>query len=162
ALSPGGQTLATGGHDQHVRLWDLKTAREQPAPPRSQESVRSLAFAPDGKGLALGCDGSTAPTLRLWDLAANKDLALWPRHSSSTLALVFAPGGKSLAAITGDEDVVRWELPGGKALPRLKDGSHGRCLAFSPDGALLAAGCTSADPLLIWELAKGLRIQGFD
>src|SRR5262249_33952683 len=52
--------------DRTVRLWDLDTLSPQGSFPAQGDWVQALAFAPDGKRLALGrYDGSLA----LWDVS---------------------------------------------------------------------------------------------
>ena len=55
AFSPNGKTLASGGFDGSVRLWDVTSA--QPvggSVMRHTDWVRAVAFSPDGKILASG------------------------------------------------------------------------------------------------------------
>jgi tetratricopeptide (TPR) repeat protein len=59
AISPDGKTLASGGDDTTIRLWDLKNFGAVRAVLRGHEArVWSVAFSPDAKGetLASGSD----------------------------------------------------------------------------------------------------------
>jgi WD40 repeat protein len=73
AFSPDGQTIAAGGKDGKVRLWDAETGKliatlNAPAwgLPGASE-IYSLAFSPDGKTLA---SASQDKAVRLWKVPA--------------------------------------------------------------------------------------------
>lgn len=55
---PDGKTLATGGMDGRVKLWNLATFQELlTLPVPSGTALRSLCIAPDGRTLAVGYMG---------------------------------------------------------------------------------------------------------
>src|SRR5262249_37188667 len=62
ALTPTGQTLATGDREGGVRLWDAEAGLEQ-LTLRQAGGVRALAFSPDGRALAAG---SVNGSVTLW------------------------------------------------------------------------------------------------
>jgi WD40 repeat protein len=67
AVTPDGRTLASGGADRTIHLWELPTGRSLARWEAHDANVTALAFRPDGRTLVSGAaDG----TLKLWDLAS--------------------------------------------------------------------------------------------
>ena len=54
AYAPDGQTLASGGVDRYVRLWDIETGRLLRSLRGHTADIRALVFMPDGRALASG------------------------------------------------------------------------------------------------------------
>ena len=77
--------LASGGLDGTVRLWDLNDLDN---PPRTleghAESVRSIAFCPDGRTLASGSDDKT---IKLWDIATGEPKTILRRATNIAFGL---------------------------------------------------------------------------
>lgn len=116
ALSPDGHTLAAGGLDHQVALWDLRDPqRPRPlgtAPVTFADTVYALAFSPDGRRLAAGSgDG----TVRVWEPSAPGPAAAGARSfkgpDSAVYGVAFAPDGKTLAAAGADGGVYLWPDP---------------------------------------------------
>jgi WD40 repeat protein len=74
-------------------------------------------------------------------------------------AIAFSPDGRTLATGGLEDPIVRvWDVPTGKLIRELDQGSAGtKTLDFSPDGRILAVS-GYAPVASLWDLATGARI----
>ncbi|HEY7424042.1 MAG TPA: protein kinase [Gemmataceae bacterium] len=164
-FSPDGGMLASAGWDGVVKLWDVVARQEIRTLRGHTRSVHRLAFAPDGQLLAsLASDNHVL----IWDLSDGKILKTLEASPGQDLyRLAFAPNGGQLA-VTSSNGVCFWDPAGWQPQPQLPMTSrYVKCLAFSPDGRLLATGegdLVYGDPGLVrlWDLATQKQLGTFE
>ncbi|MEU2062482.1 hypothetical protein [Streptomyces sp. NPDC013455] len=146
AHSPDGRTIATGGTDSLIRLWDAASHRPVGKPLAGPTgTVTALAFSPDGRTLTGAGDDRT---VRRWDLSGDRSR---PRPGAVIAArdtgpIVLGPGGTTFFSGTR-----LWDTASGKPLgdPLDTQVSHA---VFSPDGRLLATADTERR-VRLWDTA---------
>jgi WD40 repeat protein len=138
AFSPDGGTLASGSHDNTVKLWDVKDGELLGTLSGHSDWVSCVAFSPDGGILA---SGSTDNTVKLWDVRTGDVLRTLSGHSNYVYSVAFSPDGKTLASGSRDRTVKLWDVRTGDVLRTLSGRpSSVTSVAFSPDGGTLASG----------------------
>lgn len=104
------------------------------------ESVRSLAFTPDGTVLA-GAGGDTADfAVHLWDVASGQAIGTLGGHTGIVWSVAFSPDGELLASVSSDAIAKIWDWRSGELIETLDFPDQVGSVSFSPDGQTLAVG----------------------
>ena len=156
AYSPDGKTLASSGSsDGTIQLWEAESGTHIRTLKGHTDTVRTLAFSPDGKTLV---SGSKDDTLRVWDVNTGRMLRKLAGHSNDLKSVVFSRDGKMIASGSEDATVRLWDAETGRFLPTLRGHFWGiEAVAFSPDGKTVVSGDSST--ILFWDWKKLAKSQ---
>ncbi|MBI4964111.1 MAG: TIR domain-containing protein [Desulfomonile tiedjei] len=152
AFSPDGKLLASGAKGTLI-LWDMNANPPLGRPLAGHTSfVSALAFSPDGKILASGDNLK----IIFWEAATTQPLGPPLAHPGWVNSLAFSPDSKTLTSVHQENEVIRWEVAGGKELSRFGLGSSPAVLtsaAFSANVSMLASGRLDRT-FTLWDVKK--------
>jgi WD40 repeat protein/serine/threonine protein kinase len=151
-FSPDGRTLATGGDDCVVQLWDVATGQPLGQAFEHPAAIRSLAFSPDGRTILSGGFPAEA---RLWDVRSGKLLANLAGHRGDIDSVVFRPDSKAALTASADGTVRYWDTTTGQLLKEpLTHPDRVAGVALRSDSQVAATACK--DHLArLWDLDTG-------
>lgn len=149
AIAPDGRSLAVGGFERGVRIWqDLAGSSPTSSLLEDSSPVSALVYTPDGNMLAAG---TSKGLIRLWDPASGLLLRTLKGHMDWVSGLVFTPDGESLISTSTDGTVRLWSVADGSQVHLLELGQPGASLALDPHGTLLALGAEDGK-IYFWSL----------
>lgn len=161
ALSPDGSRLASGGDENVVYVWDIKSARVVRRLRGHNQPVRTIAFSGDGgQLLSASLDG----TVRLWDVQTEAELKTFQQHGSreSATALAWSPDGEGFLLGTDvktEGSLVLEDIHTGDALTYFPRDERGATLfaAFTPDAREIVS--LWSGQLAVWDRASGAKLR---
>lgn len=155
AASPDGGKLAvvTGGVGDtpgELRVWDI-ASRQLLYRVQEPQPIRCVAFAPDGKRLAVG---GFDHTVKLRETATGRLLQTLYGHGDKVNGVAFSPDGQTLATVSLDRTVRLWDANSGLSVAVLTGHANWVLgVAWSPDGQTLATASKDRTARL-WDVAN--------
>jgi WD40 repeat protein len=164
-FSPDSRTIVSTNDDGTVTLWDARSAT--PRETLRGHSASQAVFSRDGKTLYTVSGEGTAIA---WDLAGGRRLTqpfrfTSDRHlgaASDNHPGRFSPDGRLIAVGLQDGGIALWNARTLTPSARLREtGGEVKSLAFSPDGATLAAVALNGETT-VWDISsRSLRYESF-
>jgi WD40 repeat protein len=107
AFSADGNSLATGGEDNVIKIWNWKDP--QGTEPRilagHTASVTSVAFSPDGRRLVSGSRDGMA---KVWDTESTEQVLNLGRHAKDVTSANFSSDGSRILTASTDGTAIVW------------------------------------------------------
>ena len=138
SFSPDGSTLASGGREGVVVLWDRGTGRELTRFDGHGGGIHGVAFTPDGRTLVSG----DPRTIRTWNVETGEQIHRFDSSRGPWLGrFALSPDGRRIGCVGKQATVRLHDISLDKELWRT-EGHRPKAIsvAFSPDGEVLATG----------------------
>ena len=124
AFSPDSGTLASGGTNGTIHIWNAVTGAQQQTLTGHTDTVYSVAFAPDGLTLA---SGSSDGTVRLWNITSGETQQTFTGHTDAVFSVAFNASGGTLASGGVNGTIRLWNVASGEE-EHILIGHTGTCL----------------------------------
>ena len=160
AFGPDGQTLASGGNDNRLRLWCPATGARSLVFEDQAATVAAVAWHPTGATIATG-NLDSAQNLNLYDARTGSLLATLPGHTDRVRSVAFSPDGSVLASTGSDQTIRLWDGVTGQPLGVLVGHDDVvRGIAFGRDGQRLAS-VGNDRTVRVWDWANRRSVAVF-
>jgi len=151
ALSADGKTLAAGGCDRTIRLWNLESGKIEQTIENHADWVLGIALTHDGKYLV---SAGRDKTSKVWDLKAKESVYTFPDHQNIVYAVAVNKASTQGFSVGADRVLRSWKLAG-EAKPTKPNTFHSdevfKIAVSSKDGMIATA---SADKSVrLWDAA---------
>jgi len=121
------------------------------------ETLRTLAFSPDGSALASAAGNNEDFAVRLWETGSGLPLRVLQGHTSIVWSVAFSPDGQFLASASSDGTAKVWDWRTGSLLKSLDFPNEVVSVVFSPDSQTMAVGGVDGWPnatVWTWSVAS--------
>jgi RNA polymerase sigma factor (sigma-70 family) len=162
AVAPDGKSFLAGGDYQPLILRDAQTGEQLRFFSSWAGREGGVAFSPDSRAIAFTVrrhSGSEA--LEVFETAKASRLQKITDGGNILYGPAFAPDGKTVAALSRTDDgrensIGLWDVGTGRLVRRITDlEAPAPCIAFSPDGKLLAVGAAQRTYFQLFDVATG-------
>ena len=157
AVSPDGTKVAAGFKSCIVLLYDLATGKEIHSYIGHAGSITGLCFVGDDKL----CTSSSDTTLSLWSIKDGFKFGVLKGHTRTVTACTANKSGKRIVSVSLDMTIRVWNGSDGSFVSVLRTpggGSQINCVAFHPEGQLIAVGCWDTT-LRIWDTYNTKKLK---
>jgi WD40 repeat protein len=166
SFSADGATLAAVS-GEWVHVWEISTSRKLLTTRADGNHHGAWAISPGGKRVVRTSGVHTKAKDRLfwqwtdftvWEIGTGKQGMNFRGHTWLSPGVCFSPDDRRLASAGGADGTVKLWNPGtGQELLTLKAKGGVGCVAFSPDGNRLAAGCLRE--VVVWDARPAEELQ---
>lgn len=169
AFNKNGEKIIATLYDGTVQLWDIQS--ETKIFSRTDKSYINAIIDPSDRFIAIA--NNTYTKVEIWNIQSESCLSI-DKNSKFYLSsnITFSPDGQVLlieefcrdakdSFVSSTNTVSLWNINTGNFLHRLTEiNAHG--LIFSPDGNLIAGGCSYRDAVVLFDFNSGKQLKMFE
>jgi WD40 repeat protein len=161
--------MLTGSVDKTVRVWDLKARQAVGTVATLNQAVSCMAVSPDGRTLAVGTGKYRSKfetgELAICDLTNGRTPPKTITKGVTPVSMAYSPDGNwlavcSLSAAVGAASRTVSIIDTRTYRAAQLGSTNGHCVAFSPDGKILAVGCADGS-IELWPLDATGQVKPF-
>ena len=154
--SPNGNTLASGGNDNKVFLWNLRKQEPEARIDSHKAAIKALAWSPHQQNLLLTGGGSSDKTIKIWN-TLSMTMISEISTPSQVCNLLFSKTSNEFVSTHGlyDNQIIVWKYPELEKICVIdRPNSHSDRVLYlseSPNGENIVTG-SSDETLKFWNV----------